>query len=172
MVGLDQNGKSQGVQSKRMDTDQTRYRLMWNDVRYEPGEIRVVAYDKDGKAVAERSVRTAGEPARLVLSVDRQEIAADGKDLAYIEVSIVDKDGNLCPSDGRLVSFSTDGESGFYRASANGDPTCLDLFHLPQMHLFSGKLTAIVQSTETPGEFSLTASAEGVEAETITISVK
>ena len=166
------NGRSQGVQHKRMDSDQTRYRLMWNDVRYEPGEIRVVAYDENGKAVAERSVRTAGEPARLVLSVDRQEITADGKDLAYVEVSIVDKDGNPCPSDGRLVRFSTNGESGFYRASANGDPTCLDLFHLPQMHLFSGKLTAIVQSTEIPGEFSLTASADGVEAATIIITAK
>ena len=107
-----------------------------------------------------------------MLSVDRQEITADGKDLAYVEVSIVDKDGNPCPSDGRLVRFSTNGESGFYRASANGDPTCLDLFHLPQMHLFSGKLTAIVQSTEIPGEFSLTASADGVEAATIIITAK
>ena len=166
------NGRSQGVQHKRMDSDQTRYRLMWNDVRYEPGEIRVVAYDENGKAVAERSVRTAGEPARLVLSVDRQEIAADGKDLAYIEVSIVDRDGNLCPSDGRLVKFSTNGEAGFYRASANGDPTCLDLFHLSQMHLFSGKLTAIVQSSGIPGEFSFTASAESVEPATVTLTAR
>ena len=166
------NGRSQGVQRKRMDSDQTRYRLMWNDVRYEPGEIRVVAYDENGKAVAERSVRTVGEPARLVLSVDRREIGADGKDLAYIEVSIVDKDGNLCPSDGRLVKFSTNGEAGFYRASANGDPTCLDLFHLPQMHLFSGKLTAIVQSSGIPGEFSFTASAEGVEPATVTLTAR
>lgn len=166
------NGRSQGVQHKRMDSDQTRYRLMWNDVRYEPGEIRVVAYDENGKAVAERSVRTAEEPARLVLSVDRREIGADGKDLAYIEVSIVDRDGNLCPSDGRLVKFSTNGEAGFYRASANGDPTCLDLFHLPQMHLFSGKLTAIVQSSGIPGEFSFTASAEGVEAATVTLTAR
>ena len=166
------NGRSQGVQHKRMDSDQTRYRLMWNDVRYEPGEIRVVAYDENGKAVAERSVRTAGEPARLVLSVDRRELGADGKDLAYIEVSIVDRDGNLCPSDGRLVKFSTNGEAGFYRASANGDPTCLDLFHLPQMHLFSGKLTAIVQSSGIPGEFSFTASAEGVEPATVTLTAR
>ena len=166
------NGRSQGVQRKRMDSDQTRYRLMWNDVRYEPGEIRVVAYDENGKAVAERSVRTAGEPARLVLSVDRRELGADGKDLAYIEVSIVDRDGNLCPSDGRLVKFSTNGEAGFYRASANGDPTCLDLFHLPQMHLFSGKLTAIVQSSGIPGEFSFTASAEGVEPATVTLTAR
>lgn len=178
------NGRSQGVRTKAGssaqagnsgkagDTDLTRYRLMWDEVRYEPGEIRVVAYDKDGKPAAERTVRTAGEPARLELTVDRKEIASDGKDLAYIEVSIVDKDGNPCPTDGRLVKFSTEGAAGTYRASANGDPTCLDLFHLPQMHLFSGKLTAIVQASGTPGEFSFTASADGVESATITITTK
>jgi len=172
------NGKSQGLRTKTGSSgksdgpDLTRYRLMWDDVRYEPGEIRVVAYDKDGKPAAEQSVRTAGQPARLEVKVDRQEISADGKDLAYIEVSIVDKDGNLCPSDGRLVKFSTSGQAGFYRASANGDPTCLDLFHLPEMHLFSGKLTAIVQSSGEPGEFSFTATADGVEPASITINAK
>ena len=86
--------------------------------------------------------------------------------------SIVDKDGNLCPSDGRLVKFGTTGKGGGYRASANGDPTCLDLFHLPQMHLFSGKLTAIVQASKTKGEITLTASAEGVKSGSVTIKVK
>lgn len=166
------NGKSQGIQTKRNDSDQTRYRLMWNDVVYEPGEVKVVAFDKDGKAVAEKIVRTAGEPHHLELKVDRQTIAADGKDLAYVTVSMVDKDGNLCPSDGSLVSFATEGEAGRYRASANGDPTCLDLFHLPEMHLFNGMLTAIVQAEEVPGQVTLTASAPGVEAGQITIEVK
>ncbi len=172
MAELFINGVSQGVQKKRMDNDQTRYRLMWNDVVYEPGEVKVVAYDAEGNAVAKKSIRTAGEPHHLVLNADRMEINADGKDLAYIEVSVADKDGNPCPTDGRLVKFSTEGKGGKYRAAANGDPTCLDLFHLPEMHLFSGKLTAIVQAAETAGEVTLTASAEGLESGSITIKVK
>lgn len=166
------NGKSQGVQTKNHDTEQSRYRLMWNEVVYEPGEIKVLAYDSKGKVAAEQTVRTASEPYKLVLNADRSSIAADGKDLSYIEVSVVDKDGIPCPTDTRLVKFSTSGNGGFYRASANGDPTALDLFHLPEMHLFSGKLTAIVQSNETPGTVTLTATAEGLESASITIKVR
>ena len=166
------NGKSQGRRTKDASDEQARYRLMWNETVYEPGEVRVVAYDETGAAVAERSVRTAGAPDHLALSVDRREISADGKDLAYIEVSVVDKDGNLCPSDGRLASFRTEGAAGFYRASANGDPTCLDLFHLPQMHFFNGKLTAIVQAGRTPGEVVFTASAPGVRDASVTIRTR
>ena len=166
------NGRSQGRRSKDVSDEQGRYRLMWNEVVYEPGEVRVVAYDADGQAVAERSVRTAGEPDHLELSVDRDVLQADGRDLAYIEVSVVDKDGNLCPSDGRLASFRTEGSAGGYRASANGDPTCLDLFHLPQMHFFNGKLTAIVQAAETPGSVEFIAEAPGVRSAGTVITVR
>lgn len=145
---------------------------MWNDVVYEPGEVRVVAYNDKGEVVAEKTIRTAGEPYRLELKADRNVLTADGKDLSYVEVSVVDKDGNLCPSDGRLVSFTTEGDGGTYRAAANGDPTCLDLFHLPQMHLFSGKLTALVQSSKTGGKVTLTATADGIESGSVTITSK
>ena len=144
---------------------------MWNDVVYEPGEVKVVAYDADGNAAMERIVRTAGEPAAIRLSVDREEIEANGKDLAYIRVSIVDKDGNLCPNDGRLVEFEVEG-AGRYRAAANGDPTSLDLFHLPQMHAFSGELMAIVESGKESGEIRFTAKAEGVESAELIVKVK
>lgn len=166
------NGKSQGVRAKDSSDEQGRYRLMWMDCIYEPGELKVVALDADGAAVAQKSVRTAGSPYRLVLRADRSAIAADGKDLAYIEVSVEDKDGNPCPSDGRLVSFSTSGSAGSFRAAANGDPTCLDLFHLPAMHLFSGKLTAIVQAGTSPGCFSFTASADGLESASVEIETR
>lgn len=166
------NGRSQGRRSKDASDEQGRYRLMWNEVVYEPGEVRVVAYDAGGRAVAERSVRTAGEPDHLELSVDRSVLQADGKDLAYIEVSVVDRDGNLCPSDGRPASFRTEGPAGAYRASANGDPTCLDLFHLPQMHFFNGKLTAIVQAAEVPGSVEFTVSAPGVRPAATVITVR
>ena len=166
------NGKSQGRRAKNISDEQGRYRLMWNEVIYEPGEVKVVAYDAEGNAVANQSVRTAGKPDHIELKADRQTINADGKDLSYIEVSVVDKDGNLCPSYSQLASFSTYGAAGHYRASANGDPTCLDLFHLPQMHFFNGKLTAIVQADEYPGTVTFTASAPDVKSASITIAVE
>lgn len=162
------NGKSYGKQSKNNTSVQHRYRLMWMDVVYEPGEVKVVAYDKDGKAVEEKSIRTAGNPHHLELITDRKKLTADGKDLAYITVRIVDKDGNLCPTDGRLVNFSVKG-AGKYRAGANGDPTCLDLFHLPKMHAFSGQLTAIIQTGEKAGEIILEAKTKGIKGSSIRI---
>ena len=166
------NGKSQGVKTKDPSDEQGRYRLMWMDTVYEPGEVKVVALDADGNAVAERVVRTAGEPDHIELKVDRSVLKADGKDLAYIEVSVVDKDGNLCPSDGRLASFATEGAGGTYRAAANGDPTCLDLFHLPEMHFFNGKLTALVQASEVPGTVIFTTSAPDIRSASVTITAE
>lgn len=165
------NGISQGVRTKDKDGELTRYRLIWDNVVYQPGEIKVIAYNSEGKLAAEKILRTAGEPAKIVLTPNRKQIAADGKDLVYIEISVVDKDGNLCPADSRLVNFELTGK-GTYRCSANGDPTCLDLFHLPQMHLFNGKLTAIVQSTTESGSFYFTASAPGLESGSIKIKTK
>lgn len=166
------NGKSYGRQTKHKDgTVENRYRLMWYNTVYEPGEVKVVAYDESNKTVAEKTVRTAGKPHHIELSTDYSILKADGKDLAYVTLKIVDKDGNLCPTDGRLVNFKVKG-AGKYRASANGDPTCLDLFHLPRMHAFSGMLTVIVQSGEKSGEIELQASAKGVKTGKITIKVK
>lgn len=166
------NGKSYGRQTKHKDgTVENRYRLMWYNTIYELGEVKVVAYDENNKAVAEKTVRTAGKPHHIELSTDYPLLKADGKDLAYVTLKIVDKDGNLCPTDARLVNFKVKG-AGKYRASANGDPTCLDLFHLPRMHAFSGMLTVIVQSGEKSGEIELQASAKGVKTGKITIKVK
>ncbi len=88
--------------------------------------------------------------------------------MAYITVRVTDKDGNLCPDDNRLVNFRVTG-AGKYRASANGDPGCLDLFHLPQMHAFSGQLTAIVQAGELQGEIKFEATANGVTGAELSI---
>ena len=166
------NGKSYGRQTKHKNgTVENRYRLMWHDAVYQPGEVRVVAYDEQGNPVAEKTVRTAGKPHHIELVTDRSSLQADGKDLAYVTLRIVDKDGNLCPNDGRLVSFKVKG-TGKYRASANGDPTCLDLFHKPEMHAFGGMLTVIVQSGEKTGEIELQATAKGIKTGTIRIPVK
>lgn len=177
------NGKSYGKQRKLTAQEskalekkdplalQRRYRLMWMDVPYEAGELKVVAYDSAGKPAEERTVRTAGKPHHLELVADRSRLAADGKDLAYVTVRVVDKDGNLCPSDSRLVSFSVKG-AGSYRAAANGDPTCLDLFHLPKMPAFSGQLTALVQSAGRSGKIVLEARAKGVKSGKVILSAE
>lgn len=166
------NGKSYGRQTKHKNgTVENRYRLMWHDAVYQPGEVRVVAYDEQGNPVAEKTIRTAGKPHHIELVTDRSSLQADGKDLAYVTLRIVDKNGNLCPNDGRLVSFKVKG-AGKYRASANGDPTCLDLFHKPEMHAFGGMLTVIVQSGEKTGEIELQATAKGIKTGAIRIPVK
>lgn len=169
------NGKSYGKQhklsaeeSRSLEGKDTfallrRYRLMWMDVSYEPGEIKVVAYDQRGEPVEDKVVRTAGKPHHLELVADRTQLSADGKDLAYVTVRVVDKEGNLCPADHRRISFSVKG-SGSYRASANGDATCLDLFHLPEMPAFSGQLTAIIQSADKVGEIRFEARAKGLKS--------
>ena len=109
------NGKSYGRQTKHKNgTVENRYRLMWHNAVYQPGEVRVVAYDEQGNPVAEKTVRTAGKPHHIELVTDRSSLQADGKDLAYVTLRIVDKDGNLCPNDGRLVSFKVKG-AGKYR---------------------------------------------------------
>lgn len=166
------NGKSYGRQTKHKNGDvESRYRLIWYDAVYDPGEVRVVAYDNSGKAVAEKVVCTAGKPHHIELSTDYSVLKANGKDLAYVTLKVVDKNGNLCPTDSRLINFKVKG-AGKYRASANGDPTCLDLFHLPKMHVFSGMLTVIVQSSEEAGEIELQAFAKGVKTGKIKINVK
>lgn len=173
------NGKSQGKRTKDLSIAidssyteaaqksferQKRYRLMWMDTRYEPGTLKVVAYDKDGNAVAEQEVHTAGKPHHIELSADRTRLTADGKDLAFIHVRVVDKNGNLCPDDSRKIHFKVRG-AGTYRAAANGNSASLESFQAPQMSLFSGQLTAIVQTAEEqPGTIYFEASAPGVKS--------
>ena len=165
------NGKSYGKQTKNNQSVENRYRLMWHNAIYEPGEVKGVAYDEHGTAKAEKIIRTAGKPHHIELVSSRQSLTADGKDLAYVTVRVVDKDGNLCPTDMRLVKFKVKG-AGSYKASANGDPTCLDLFHLPQMHAFNGMLTAIVQSGKEAGTLELQVTAKGLKSGKIQIEVK
>lgn len=180
------NGKSQGKQTKNLsiplrETEnpesqktferQKRYRLMWLNTKYEPGSVKVVAYNDKGEAVAEKEIHTAGKPYQIKLTADRNYIKADGKDLAYITVEVVDKEGNVCPNVNDLVQFEVKG-AGKFRASANGDATSLDLFHEPKMHLFNGKLMAIVQASEKTGEIIFKAKSQKIKGNQIKIQVK
>ncbi|QHL86819.1 DUF4982 domain-containing protein [Nibribacter ruber] len=163
------NGKSQGIQKKHSATPQNRYRLMWMDVKYEPGTVKVVAFGKDGKAVAEREMKTAGKPYKIILQPDRKEISADGQDLSFVTVSVVDKNGVPCPKATNQLAFSVKGK-GTYRAASNGDPTSLEMFHLPTMKLFSGKLVVLVQSIKEAGTMELTVKGKGLQSAKVTLT--
>ena len=148
------NGESQGRIAKSDTARLDRYRLRWNNVKYQPGELRVVAYDKKGNKAAEQTVRTAGAPAAIRLEADRSTIKADGNDLSFITVSLVDKDGNFCPTADDNCTFEVSGE-GSFRATCNGDATSLQPFTRPEMRLFSGQLVVVVQSGQTAGNITL-----------------
>ena len=163
------NGKSMGIQEKNNSTPQNRYRLMWMDVKYEPGILKVVAFDDNGKSVAEKEVKTAGKPYQIVLNPDRKVIKADGKDLSYITVSVVDKNGIECPTATNQLKFKVSG-NGTYRAACNGDATSLELFHLPTMKLFSGKLVVTVQSNTEFGDVYLKVTGKGLKSASLKLS--
>jgi beta-galactosidase len=162
------NGISQGIQKKNNETPQNRYRLMWMNVKYEPGTLKVVAFDKQGKPVAEKEIHTAGKPHRLEVIADKKTLTADGKDLSFVTISVVDKDGNVCPNAANQLNFKVTG-AGSFRAVCNGDATSLEMFHLPTMKTFSGKLVVLVQSTETGGDITLEIESKGLKKGTLSI---
>ena len=174
------NGVSQGRRTFAEPDGQTpclgekamkRFRLMWDEVEYQPGELKVVAYNAEGQAVAAKTIRTAGKASAIRLTPDRNVLKADGEDLCFINVSLTDKEGNPVPDDSRLVKVKVSG-AGAFKAIANGDPTCLESFQQPQMHLFSGQLTVLVQSGTTPGEITVEVSGKGVRKATVTLKTE
>ena len=154
------NGKSQGRVKKDKSSRLDRYRLRWNNVKDEPGEIRVVTYNQYWDKVGEDVKRTAGEPTQIKLeaecpdNVNPKTLKADGKDLAFVTVSLLDKEGNECPLSDDELTFEVSGE-GIFKAACNGDATSLESFSKPQMKLFSGKLVVIVQSKTQKGDITL-----------------
>ena len=168
------NGKSQGRVRKDKSSRLDRYRLRWNNVKYEPGEIRVVTYNQYGDKVGEDVRRTAGEPAQLNMVAECPDnentgiacmvegcevehgthLKADGNDLAFITVSLLDQDGNECLLADDELTFEVSG-AGTFKAACNGDATSLEPFTLPHMKLFSGKLVVIVQSKKQKGDITI-----------------
>ncbi len=207
------NGKSQGRvrKAKAGDGRLDRYRLRWNDVKYEPGELKVVVYDEEGKAAGQETRRTAGKPHHLQLDVWTQAgpfycdgvavkgdgtggaavkgygtggaavkgdgtggaavkgnggkslsgggavggLVADGQDLAFVTVSLEDKNGVLIPDAADQLTFDVQG-AGTFRAVCNGDATSLEPFTQPTMKLFSGQLVVVVQAGTEEGNVTLT----------------
>ena len=164
------NGKSQGRILKNPNTRLDRYRLRWNNVKYEPGEIKVVAYDYDGTAKGEKIIRTAGAPARIVLKADRNSISSKGEDLSFVTVSVVDKNGTPCPTATNNMKFNVLG-AGKFRAACNGDATSLVAFNSTEMPLFSGELVVVVEGLR-HGTAMLSVSADGLPTATLPIEVE
>ena len=152
------NGNSLGKRCKtpgsKISTE--RFRLMWDDVIYEPGVLSAVAY-LDGKAIGEEIVRTAGIPYRLRLTPDRSVIKAGGDDISYILVEAVDEEGNTCPLANDLVGFNITGQ-GSIAGVGNGDPRSNEPFQDSSIHLFHGKAMLILRSDEKEGAIRVKAS--------------
>lgn len=153
------NGVSLGRRTKDKNQKLDRYRLRWNDVVYQPGELRVVVYDQEGRAAGEEIIRTAGKPDHLLLEADKTVLCADGEDMTFVTVSMVDRMGNLVPDADHSLTFEVEGQ-GAFQAACNGDAKSLESFTQPRMKLFNGKLVVVVRSTSCPGEFTLRVKAE------------
>jgi beta-galactosidase len=159
------NGTSLGRKQKQP----FEYRLRWDEVVYAPGELKVVAYKK-GKAWATDTVKTTGEAAKILLSVDRDTITADGLDLAFVTVTIADKSGLLVPRSHNLVKFSVSGP-GEIVAVGNGDAASHEPFQAKQRKAFNGLCQVIVKTKAgQAGKITLTAEAEGLGSGEIVMS--
>lgn len=154
------NGESLGIKSKEKGT----YNVMWQ-VNFEPGVLKAVSR-KNGEVVLERKIQTAGKPAKIEILVDRETIKADGNDLSFITVKIIDENGNLIPDTDNLVEFDVQGE-GFIAGVDNGYQASVESFKVNKRKAFNGMCLMIVQSTQNSGEIIVTATSEGIETNTI-----
>lgn len=166
------NGKSLGRKTKNPQSrvSKERYRLMWLDVNYEPGELKAVAY-KEGKFIGEKILRTAGEPYSIKLTPDRDVINASGNDLSYILVEAYDKDGNLCPLADNMIRFEIEGP-GVIAAVENGNPQSLEPYVSNYRKLFYGKAMFLLRSLENEsGSIVVSAKSENLRtAKTIVLA--
>ncbi len=161
---------AQDVQPEIIDPEAIpeAYRLRWDNVIYEPGELKAIAY-KDGKKWAEDSVKTTGKAYTVKLTADRNRIKADGCDLSFITIDIVDNNGNIVPRSNNMVNLSITGP-GVIEATGNGDATNSDCFKNTSRNAYNGKMLAIIKSEKNkPGTIKLTAESEGLKSQTITI---
>lgn len=145
------------------------YHVSWR-VTFEPGEVEAVSR-KDGKEVARTTIRTASDPARVILQPDRTIIGADGKDLCYVTVTVVDKDGNLCPWADNDICFAVKG-SGFNAGVDNGSPISSERFKADHRKAFYGKALLIVQNDGTAGPIEISATSESLGSAALTIKAR
>jgi beta-galactosidase len=164
-VELYLNGVSLGKRSKQGDD----MHVMWR-VNYEPGKLTAISR-KAGKVVLTSEIKTANEPVAIRLTPDRSVIKIDGKDLSFVTVELLDKDGNACPLANQLVKFSVEGE-GAIVGTDNGDQNEHTSLKKPERKLFYGKCMAIVQGTANPGTITLKATVDGLAVQSVQIFKK
>ncbi|MBA7549219.1 Beta-galactosidase BoGH2A [subsurface metagenome] len=143
---------------------------MWNEVTYQPGELKAVAY-KEGEKIGEKIVKTAGKPYKLKLTSDRKVIKADGNDLSYVLIEAVDKEGNLCPLANNKVDIKMSG-AGKIAGVGNGNPQSMTSFKSNSVNLFYGKAMLIVSSEFTKGNLVIEVTSKGLEDEIVTIEME
>ncbi len=185
------NGKSQGKINKKTDVKKPsgkdgritdindpaidRYRLRWNNVKYEPGEIKVVVYDKNGKEVGTETVKTAGTASDIQLTgdlgADIKPLKANGEDMTFITVNILDKDGNLVPDADNQLNVSVTGAARF-KGICNGDATSLEVFTKPTMKAFHGQLVIGIQSNGQKGNAIVKVSGKGLKPATVIVNAQ
>ncbi|KAF2762066.1 beta-galactosidase [Pseudovirgaria hyperparasitica] len=134
------NNVSQG----RLTKDADAYRFRWDQVIYEPGELRVVTW-KNGTFWAEDRVRTAGQASKLVLTADRSVVAADGEDLSFVTAEVLDADGNFVPDANAHITFSVNG-TGEIIATDNGFAGDYVSFQSTMRAAFNGMALVVVRS--------------------------
>jgi beta-galactosidase len=164
-VELFLNGKSLGIRKKQGDS----LHVMWR-IPFEPGTLKAVSRLK-GKTVLTREIKTAGKPAKIMLTADRNTIKADGTDLSFVTVKILDAEGNLVPDADNLVKFTLKGE-GFIAGVDNGLQTSMEPFKASYRKAFNGLCLAIIQSKEKAGQILLKATSAGLKSAELVIEVK
>ena len=163
------NGKSFGRKSFDKKVLLDTYRLRWENTVYQPGELKVVAYNEAGKIVETRIIKTAGAPATITLEPSRKKLTANGDDLAFVTVSVKDKEGNLCPLADNLIRFTVSG-AGRLRAVDNGNAASVEPFEADYRKAFSGKCMALVQSSNDTGIITIKASGAGLRSAILQIN--
>jgi beta-galactosidase len=166
------NGKSLGKKSKNPNSASSteRFRLMWNDVVYQPGELKAIAY-KEGVVIGEAIMKTASDAVELRLTPDRKSITSGGMDLSYITIEAFDKDGNLCPLADNKIQISVKG-SGKIAGVDNGNPQSMEPFQAESINLFYGKAMVIVSSGFKKGTLEISANSEGFKKSVTNIEVE
>lgn len=166
------NGESLGKKCKQPKARESikRFRLMWEDVIYTPGTLRVVAY-KEGIKIGEKEMKTAGAPTALRLTADRKTILANGEDLSYLLVEAIDSEGNVCPKADMMVDIKLEGEMQI-AGVGNGNPQSLHPFQSESVPLFYGKAMIIAGSKYERGQAEIRVTASGMEDDQIILQIE